>query len=556
MRKLSALITLLVLWAGGAGLASAAPTVALNGILNGGNYALPGLPNSGIAQGSIFVVFGQDLGPATLAQVSSFPLPTSQGLAGTSIRVTVGGTTVDAIMLYTSAAQVAAVLPSNTPLGGGTLTLTYNGQNSNASPLTVVRSSFGTFTLNQAGSGPGVIENYNSALDHPINTITQSARPGQVVILWGTGLGPVSGNEAAQPLPGDLTNVNVRVLVGQREARLLYRGRSGCCVGLDQVSFEVPQGVEGCYVPVALQIGNVVSNYASMAVSPAGGVCSNPYGIPTADLQAAQQRGTFRLGAVGLVRVISHLEGGLEFTTDTGGASFMRWDDFNRFVQFQGGSEAITLPLGMCTVYSYRAGGSQRDPANGTGMDAGTALNVSGPRGNRQLTRPLPAEFAGTYGGILSDPQNPFTGGFLEPGNYSINNGSGGSAVGPFQVSQTLPQTLRWLNESSITAVNRAQGLQVTWSAADPNGVVQIQGIATDPSNTVTGGFICLERASASSFTVPSGVLLALPATGGLAENGAFLVGSSTIATRFTASGLDYGAMSMTVLIFKQIVYQ
>ncbi|OFW09468.1 MAG: hypothetical protein A3H27_02380 [Acidobacteria bacterium RIFCSPLOWO2_02_FULL_59_13] len=527
------------------------PSIASNGILNGASYALPGLPNAGIAQGSIFVIFGQNLGPASLVQVSSFPLPTSQGLAGTSVKVTVGGTTVDAIMLYTSAGQVAAVMPSNTPLGSGTVTVTYNNQTSNSASVTVVRNSFGVFALNQAGSGPGVIQNYNSAADAPFNTVTEAARPGQVVILWGTGLGPVSGNEAGQALPGDMTNVSARVLVGGREATVQYRGRSGCCVGIDQVNFVVPQGVEGCYVPVAIQIGNVVSNYASMAISSAGRVCSDPYGYPSADLEAAKQRGTFRLGAVGLVRIIAHL-GGVEFTTDTGGASFMRWDDFNRFLRFQGGqSGAITLPLGVCTVYSYRASGSQIDPANGTGMDAGSAINISGPRGNRQLTQQAP----GIYGGILSDPLNPFTGAYLEPGSYSINNGSGGT-VGPFQVSQTLPQTLQWLNESSITAVNRSQGVQVTWSAADPNGVVQIQGVATDVSNTVTGGFICLERASANSFTVPSAILLALPATGGSAEKGALFVGSSTIATRFTASGLDYGAMSTTVLIFKQVAYQ
>ena len=326
-------------------------------------------------------------------------------------------------------------------------------------------------------------------------------------------------------------------------------------MGIDQIKFIMPAGVAGCYVPVAVQIENVISNYLSMAVSSDGSVCSDPYGIPKADLEAARQRGTFRLGAIGLSRLIAHLGEGVEFTTDTGGGTFMRWDDFSRFVQFQGGPGAITLPLGMCTVYSYLEGGSQKDPANGTGIDAGTALNVSGPRGNRQLTRPLPAEFPGTYGGILSDPLNPLAGGYLEPGSYTISNGSGGT-VGPFQVSQTLPQTLQWLNESSLTAVNRAQGVQVTWSAADPGGVVQIQGLATDPSNTVTGGFICLERASAGSFTVPSAVLLALPATGGSAENGALLLGSSTIATRFTASGLDYGAMSMSVLIFKQIAYQ
>ena len=538
------------------------PTINSNGVLNAASYALTGLPNSGIAQGSIFFVFGTNLGKAGSIQVSGFPVPSSQGLAGTLVRVTVGSTTVDCLMLYVTATQVAAVLPSSTPVGSGTLRVSFNGQASSPAPITVVRSSFGTFTLNQAGSGPGVIQNYNSATDAPVNTIAVAARPGQAVILWGTGLGPVSGNEAAGPLPGELASINVKVWVGVLEATVTYRGRAECCVGIDQIKFIMPAGVTGCYVPVAVQIENVISNYVSMAVSSDGSVCSDPYGIPKADLEAAQQRGTFRLGAVGLGRLTFHAADG-DFTADTGSAVFERWDDFGRFAQFQGAPGAITLPLGMCEVYSYREGGTQTDPANGRGMSAGTALNVSGPRGNRQIPQYPPENnplFPGAYGAILGDPQNPLAGGYLEPGSYTINNGSG-AEVGPFQVSQTLPQTLQWLNESSITAVNRAQGVQVTWSAADPNGVVQISGYssnATDPLNIVTGGFSCFERASAGSFTVPSAVLLALPATLPAPPTGeaALIVGSSTIATPFTASGLDYGAMSMTILIFKEMVYQ
>ena len=60
-----------------------------------------------IAQGSLFVVFGYNLGPATLVQVSSFPLPNV--LSGTSVTVTFGSTTLNCPMIYTSSAQVAAI---------------------------------------------------------------------------------------------------------------------------------------------------------------------------------------------------------------------------------------------------------------------------------------------------------------------------------------------------------------------------------------------------------------------------------------------------------------
>jgi uncharacterized protein (TIGR03437 family) len=69
------------------------------------------MPNTGMALGSMFVIFGSGLGPVTLQQVSSYPLPTTQGLGGTSVTVTVAGTTVPCIMIYTLSTQVAAVLP-------------------------------------------------------------------------------------------------------------------------------------------------------------------------------------------------------------------------------------------------------------------------------------------------------------------------------------------------------------------------------------------------------------------------------------------------------------
>src|SRR5438067_12296136 len=84
-----------------------------------------GLPNAAIAQGALLVVKGKNLGPASVVVASAFPLRTSIG--GTSIQVTVGGTTVDAIMYYSLVTQIAAILPSKTPAGTGTLTVTYNG---------------------------------------------------------------------------------------------------------------------------------------------------------------------------------------------------------------------------------------------------------------------------------------------------------------------------------------------------------------------------------------------------------------------------------------------
>jgi len=104
--------------------ASAVPTIPAGGVVNGASFVAVGLPGDGIARGSMFAVFGTDLGPAEFAGAPSLPLGTTLG--GTSISVTVSGVTRSAFMLFSVAGQLAAVLPSDLPAGTGTLTVTYD----------------------------------------------------------------------------------------------------------------------------------------------------------------------------------------------------------------------------------------------------------------------------------------------------------------------------------------------------------------------------------------------------------------------------------------------
>src|ERR1700730_5926030 len=122
-----------------------------------------------------------------------FPLPTAMG--GTSVRITTGSTAVNAVLLYVSARQIGAILPSQTPLGNAMMTVSYNGQSSAPEPIIVARRKFGIFTLSQSGNGPAIVQNFNSSEDQPLNTLLRPAHPGQTVTLWGTGLGPVGGDE-------------------------------------------------------------------------------------------------------------------------------------------------------------------------------------------------------------------------------------------------------------------------------------------------------------------------------------------------------------------------
>ena len=85
--------------------------------------------------------------------------------------------------------------------------------------------------------------------------------------IWGTGLGPISGDDAVIPPVGNLTSDAV-VLIGGHTVTPDYAGRSGSYPAIDQINFKVPNGVTGCFVPVAVKGGNGIG-------SPKSGVNEN-----------------------------------------------------------------------------------------------------------------------------------------------------------------------------------------------------------------------------------------------------------------------------------------
>jgi len=533
--------------------------------LNVASYTRVGLPGGSIAQGSMFTVFGGSMG-TTFTGALSFPLQTT--MQGTSIKVTSGSTSVDAIMIYTSAGQVNAILPSSTPAGSAMLTLTYNGQTSPPVPVQIVPSSFGAFTLNQAGSGPAVIQNYVSATSLPVNTLTTPATPGQTVILWGTGLGPVSGNEAAGPLPGDMKGaLGVVVWVGTTPATVSYAGRSGCCAAIDQVVFVVPQGVQGCYLPVSVEAGGVVSNFTSMAVEPSAGAgCSDADGIDPADLTKLESAGSVGLGVMDLTHISLALVAGLKpVVSDSAFGVFGTYSP----AQLSASLGLTQSPsVGSCTVSQFLGlNPIPVDPTVPTLEDAGTSLSITGPNGMKSIASAGSAGiYAATVGGVALDQ---ITGGgtplptYFTPGSYTAT-GSGGSKVGSFSGQVTVPTEVTWTNSAAITAVDRTQDLTITWTGGGQNDFVAISGTAS----YVTGGllnitkdspgnaFLCIAPATAGTFTVPSWVLQTLPSTEGPLAASFLLVGTQTPVSKFSASGLDDGYVVYRSLVGNGVTYK
>jgi len=499
---------------------TAAPSISA--VYNGASWTPAGLPNSGIAQGSIFTLTGSGLGPLTLQQVQSYPLPATNGLGGTTVRVTVGGATETCIMIYTTASQVAAILPSATPIGTGMLTLSYQSASSSVS-ITVLSANFGTFTLNEAGSGPGVVTdtNYN-----PI-TYINTAHPGDTLILWGTGLGAVGGDETEPPAEVDL-GTGVQVLVGNQPATVLYGGRSSS-PGLDQINFVVPSGAIGCKVSITALVKGVTGNITTTSIGPAGqSVCSEPYAPAVAEiLQKAISSGAATFGTVQMTRVGAQ--------SDSLTAQFGSYP-LNSLIRSNGGTFGPSI--GSCM--SYETAGTTitvTDPVQPAFVDAGADLIVNGPGG---ATQNVPATSTGNYQATLGTS--------IAPGAFGVRNGAGGSAVSAFTWSLMLPALVTPTNIPA--SVNRSQNLTLTWSGGSAYPVVTIflySGVpegASDSFATV----LCDADATSGTFTIPAAVLNLIPPKGYGAYGTQGLdiqIAGVAVATYTAASGLDVGALSM-----------
>src|SRR4051812_22667237 len=100
------------------------PVISPNGVVNGASYLSAAFANYGIARGSLFIVFGSALGPVDLVK-AGFPLPASDGLAGTRVLISIGAFNAACAIVYTSLTQVAAIMPSSAPEGDGSLVMSY-----------------------------------------------------------------------------------------------------------------------------------------------------------------------------------------------------------------------------------------------------------------------------------------------------------------------------------------------------------------------------------------------------------------------------------------------
>jgi uncharacterized protein (TIGR03437 family) len=479
---------------------------AITRVQNNYSFVLPGLPNYGIAPGSLFIVLGTNLNSSAAPVLQSSAAPgLPESLNQTSISVTVNGVTTVPSLYYTSPTQIAAVLPSTTPVGAGTITLTYNGQTSAPAPIQVIPSAVGLDTVYGNGSGQGVITDAN----YNLIGFTHPAQPGQPVILWGSGVGPdPSNDDRTYPLQqNNLTNIPMQVYIGGIAANILYRGRSQF-PGVDQIDVVIPLSVSpGCFVSVVAMSGSIVSNTVTIPVGSAIAPCSDAgQGYSGSQFQSLAAKTTIEAGTI--LAAESIFPSGTPSGTPSWGAG----------ATFQVVQSGLYAPgygdasEGSCVVMSPAA--STNGPFQSYGLDAGT-IAVTWP-GGLDIMNQAPGAPGLYLAGLTAGPPNAGPQGI----QYSFVS-TGGEEIGPFSSGVTLESPpLIWINLAAVTAITRSQGVTVTWvdPTSGPLNDIEIRGgleTTTAGGATVPVAFVCHAQVTAGSFTIPPSILMALPAGAG-----------------------------------------
>ena len=442
---------------GGGGTTSTTPTITA--VQDAGSYT------SNIAQGSVFVIKGTNLSASGLSE-TSFPLPPSYDGVTINFTPSAGGTAIQAYIVYlyneNGVNQLAAILPSSTPTGKYKVTVMNSNGTSASFAATVVATKPGLITQDSSGSGLVVVQNYVSATELDVNRFTTGvlnggitispAYPGQTEIAWLTGMGGVTGadNMASPGYNFAANGVDVQVYVGGMAIPVAYAGRAPGLAGTDQIDFTLPANVPtGCTVPFQVDEGGVLSQTTFISIAPSASAMSCVLaGYTTSQLQALDNGAVVTGGGFSVFGRTGMAPNITPLVTASVQGNFLAYSGFEIAGAPVPGS---SNPQGCTVTQSPGAPGSAVATGVGSALDAGT-ITITGPAGtllnNTALTE---TNNDYTYG---FQGQNASVNGQFLPGTYTLQ-GSGGTGVGKFTATMTIPAALTVTNLPSAVRPER-----------------------------------------------------------------------------------------------------
>jgi uncharacterized protein (TIGR03437 family) len=225
------------------------PQITYRGAVNGATFS----QLQPLAPGAIVSVFGSQLAYDT-AQATSVPLPTELA----SAKVTIGG--IDAPLFFVSRGQINFQVPNELPQGATNVQVTRGGQAGNRITAVISERTSGIFRLNIGEYGAIVNASASERERKTIFPIPRDlaaavgidgapARPGDVLTIFATGLGPVTPGvptgEAAPPQGPVSYGVDQPTVNFGRPIPIvqppLFAGLAPGFVGLYQVNVAIPE---------------------------------------------------------------------------------------------------------------------------------------------------------------------------------------------------------------------------------------------------------------------------------------------------------------------------
>jgi len=180
-----------------------------------------------------------------------------------AVSVTVNG--VQAPLFYVSPTQINAQLPFEIQPGTAQVVVNTCGSSSSAMPVNVTTSAPSVF---QTASGHASAQNLP---DYSINDSAHPAKPGSVVIVYLTGIGPVTnqpatGNVApASGVPISTATLPYAASIGGQPAPVTFLGLTPGYGVLAQANITVPIVPAG-EQPLIISVGGVASKSAAISV--------------------------------------------------------------------------------------------------------------------------------------------------------------------------------------------------------------------------------------------------------------------------------------------------
>ena len=532
-------------------------TPTITAVLDAGSYT------SNVAPGSIFVVKGSNLS-ASGYTAFTFPLPTQStgsDKAQITFTPTAGGTGTQAYLIYTynqsGVNQLAAILPSSLAPGTYNVTVTATGATSATSApfqVTVVSQKGELFTGDASGTGLALVQNVVSATQYDINRFTTGtvngatispAKPGEYMVAYATGMGPVTGGDNVGSAGVDETSkANVQVIVGGTSIPAIYVGRVAGLAGLDQINFQLPGNVAtGCTVSFQISAGGKLSAPTFIAIAPSASAtaCVQP-GYTTQQLQDFDNGKSITAGGFTLSQISETVPGFGSVSIASVGGGFTQITGFQ--LQSAGNLNVSSNTSGSCTVTHVTGTSSSLGGGIVNGLDAGT-VTFAGPN----ISGSALTEDASTKAYSLSLGTPGLSSVTLGAGKYTIS-GAGGKDVGSFNTSLTLGSPLT-VSGGLPSSVNRSSNLTINWTGGNSSDPVQILGYSGTTSGSGTTAtidateFVCTTTAGPGTFTVPSSILSQLPVATNTGNSTGFLeVTSGPTPTSFTPSLTAGGTVS------------